>query len=176
MTISGVLVAFFVVAVVLRLLSLLISKRNEARLRAEGAEEFGAGNTRLLTVLHVSFYFAALVEGLWRGSQVDAITWLGLALYVFAMLMLAYVIHELGNLWTVRILLAPRHTLIQSWLFRTVRHPNYYLNVVPELLGAALVFKAWLVLAILFPAYLFALSRRITQEEQVMRQRFSEYQ
>jgi isoprenylcysteine carboxyl methyltransferase (ICMT) family protein YpbQ len=173
---SLVLIAFFIVAAALRLYSWFISKRNEARLRAEGAEEFGAGISRVLAVLHITFYTAALIEGLWRGSQVDAITWLGFALILFSVLMLAYVIHELGNLWSVKVLLASGHTLKQSWLFRTVRHPNYYLNILPELVGVALVMKAWLVLAILFPCYLAVLFQRIKLEEQVMRQHFPQYQ
>ena len=102
--------------------------------------------------------------------------WFGLALYVVAMLVLLYVIHELGSAWTVKVLLAKGHILNQSWLFRAVRHPNYYLNLLPELVGLALAMKAWLTLAILFPCYLAALFRRIKIEEEVMRQRFSAYQ
>jgi len=172
---SVALVAFFCVAVVWRLGSLFVSKRNESRLRAQGAEEFGAGNSRLLAILHVTFYGAALIEGLWREAQVDAFTWLGLTLYGFAMLILAHVIHELGRLWSVKLLLASDHTLKQSWLFCAVRHPNYYLNIVPELIGVAFVLKAWLAVAILLPCYLFALLQRVKLEERVMHQRFPEY-
>jgi isoprenylcysteine carboxyl methyltransferase (ICMT) family protein YpbQ len=172
---SSALIAFFALAVLLRLVSLFISKRNELRLRAEGAEEYGASNTRLIAVLHVTFYGAAFLEGLWRGSQIDGWTWLGLALYAFAMVVLLYVIYELGNLWSVKVLLAPSHTLKQSWLFRVVRHPNYYLNIVPELVGVALVLKAWMVLIFLLPCYLVALFCRIKIEEEVMRGRFAQY-
>jgi isoprenylcysteine carboxyl methyltransferase (ICMT) family protein YpbQ len=175
MTMSPVLAAFFAVAVVLRFVSLFVSKRNEARLRAAGAREFGATNTRLLIALHTAFYGAAFLEAYWRGSRFDAWTWVGLSIYGVAMLALAYVIHELRDLWTVRVFIAPAHTLKQSWLFRTVRHPNYYLNVLPELVGMALIMKAWLVLAIVFPCYAAALFRRIRIEEEAMRQRFPAY-
>jgi isoprenylcysteine carboxyl methyltransferase (ICMT) family protein YpbQ len=169
------LIAFFALAVVLRLASLFVSKRNEARLRAEGAREYGAGNTRLLTILHVAFYVAAFLEALWRGSRIDAWTWLGLALYGFAMVVLLYVILELGNLWTVKVFIARGHVLRQSWLFRALRHPNYYLNVIPELVGVALIAKAWFVLVLVFPCYLAVLFRRIRIEEDAMRERFAEY-
>jgi isoprenylcysteine carboxyl methyltransferase (ICMT) family protein YpbQ len=173
---SPVLVTFFAVAVLLRLTSLAVSKRNESRLRARGAEEFGAGNTRLLALVHTVFYVAAFVEGWLRGSQLDALAWLGFALYAFAILALFYVIIELGGLWTIRVLIAPAHTLKQSWLFRTMRHPNYYLNVLPELVAIALIMKAWLVLLFLLPLYVTVLSRRIKIEENAMRRRFPEYQ
>jgi isoprenylcysteine carboxyl methyltransferase (ICMT) family protein YpbQ len=136
---SLVRVAFFAVAVLLRFASLFASKRNEARLRAAGAAEFGSRNTRFLIILHIAFYGAAFVEGVWRGSPLDVWTWIGLAGYGFAMLGLAYVIRELGDLWTVKVFIAPEHTLKTSWLFRTARHPNYYLNVLPELVGLALI-------------------------------------
>jgi isoprenylcysteine carboxyl methyltransferase (ICMT) family protein YpbQ len=172
---SPALVAFFVVAALLRLGSLLVSKRNEARLRAEGAEESGAGNSLLIAVLHTTFYVAAFVEGWWRGSQLDAVAWFGLALYAAAMVVLLFVIRELGGLWSLKVLLARGHTLKQSWLFRTVRHPNYYLNILPELVGLALVMKAWVVLIVVFPCYVAALLGRIRIEEDAMRRRFPEY-
>ena len=172
---SPFLVAFFAVAVLLRLTSLAVSRLNEARLRAQGAEEFGTGNTRLLALIHTVFYVAAFAEGWWRESQLDALAWLGSTLYAFAMLALFYVIHELGHLWTIKVLLAPGHTLKQSWLFKTVRHPNYYLNILPELVAVALVMKAWLVLLVLFPCYVTVLSRRIRIEEEAMRKRFPAY-
>ena len=172
---SPVLVAFFAVAVLLRFASLFVSKRNEARLRAGGAEEFGARNTRWLIVMHIVFYAATLLEALWRGSQLDAWTWIGLSIYGFAMLALVYVVRELGELWTVKVFIAPEHTLKTGWLFCTVRHPNYYLSIVPELVGLALIMKAWLALAIVFPCYAAVLFRRIAIEEEVMRKRFPAY-
>jgi len=172
---SNAVVAFYSVAVVLRLCSLFVSKRNESRLRAQGAEEFGEGNSRLLVILHLIFYVAALIEGLWRRAQVTAFTWLGLTLWGFSMIMLAYVMHELGRLWSVKLLVASDHTLKKSWLFRLVRHPNYYLNIVPELIGVAFVLQAFLTIAIIFPYYLFVLFQRIKLEERVMHQRFFDY-
>jgi isoprenylcysteine carboxyl methyltransferase (ICMT) family protein YpbQ len=98
-----------------------------------------------------------------------------LALYILSMLALAYVIRELGALWTVKVMIAQGHTLKQSWPFRTLRHPNYYLNIIPELLALALIMKAWLTLLFLFPPYLVALVCRIRIEESAMRRRFSTY-
>jgi isoprenylcysteine carboxyl methyltransferase (ICMT) family protein YpbQ len=172
---SPILAGFFVMAVLLRLGSLLVSKRNEARLRAEGAVESGAMNTRIIAILHTAYYVAAFGEGWWRGSEADALAFVGMALYGFAMLVLACVIRELGPLWTIKVLLARDHVLKQGWLFRAVRHPNYFLNIIPELVGLAIALKAWLVLVILLPCYLVALHRRIRIEEAAMRQRFPAY-
>jgi isoprenylcysteine carboxyl methyltransferase (ICMT) family protein YpbQ len=172
---DSTLTAFFVLAVLLRLGSVYISKRNEARLRATGAEEYGAANSKVIAVLHGMFYIASFMEGCWRGSQLDVLAWFGFVLYGCSMFALLYVIHELGPFWTIKVLMAPGHELKQSRLFRSIRHPNYYLNIIPELLALALIMKAWLTLVILFPAYLAALIRRIRIEESAMRKRFPEY-
>lgn len=170
-----ILTAFFICAVLLRLGSVVISRKNEALLRAQGAEEYGATNSRFIAVLHTAFYIAAFAEGAWRGSRLDELAGFGLILYAGAMLALFYVIRELGNLWTIKVLIAPGRVLKQSWLFRNIRHPNYYLNIIPELLALTLIMKAWLTLAIMFPAYLAALACRIRIEEAVLRERFSAY-
>ncbi|WP_290541262.1 isoprenylcysteine carboxylmethyltransferase family protein [Alistipes sp.] len=57
----------------------------------------------------------------------------------------------------------------RSFLFRTVRHPNYILNIVPELIGVALLCNAWKTLYIGFPLYLCLLVIRIRQEECAMK-------
>jgi isoprenylcysteine carboxyl methyltransferase (ICMT) family protein YpbQ len=169
------LITFFSAALILRLLSMVISRRNERRLRAAGAEEFGARNSRVLALLHAAFYAAAFGEGIWRHTRPDGLSVLGMSVYALSMLALALVVHQLGPLWTVKLYLAPDHSLNQSWLFRAVRHPNYFLNVLPELVGLALAFKAWLTLAVLLPIYLIPLGIRISQEERAMKQRFARY-
>lgn len=172
---NPVLIIFFIVAVLLRLASVFISKRNELRLRSGSVEEYGPWNSRLIAVLHTAFYLAAFLEGGWREAQVDSLTWLGFVLYGCAMLALLYVIRELGSFWTIKVLIAEDHIFRQSWLFQTFRHPNYYLNIIPELFALALIMKAWLTLVILYPIYLAALASRIRIEEAAMRQRFSAY-
>ncbi len=71
-----------------------------------------------------------------------------MGLYAASMVALFWVIRELGPLWTVKIMIAPDHTLVTSPLFRTLRHPNYFLNIVPELIGFSLALQAFDTLAI----------------------------
>jgi isoprenylcysteine carboxyl methyltransferase (ICMT) family protein YpbQ len=169
------LAAFFGVAVALRLLSLVVSRRHERALRAHGAREHGAGTSRALALLHAAFYLAAFAEGWARRPAPDALTAAGLALYLFAMLALASVLRELGGLWTVKLYLAPEHVLKRGGIFRSIRHPNYVLNLVPELLGLALVARAWWTLTLLLPCYLACLAVRVREEERMMRSRFAAY-
>jgi isoprenylcysteine carboxyl methyltransferase (ICMT) family protein YpbQ len=166
---------FFAIAALLRLLTLAISRRNERELRAAGACEIGARNSTVMAVLHTVFYVGALLEGLWRVTQPGLLNLVGVGLYVLGMLMLAWVIESLGRLWTVKILLSPTHQLNRHWLFRTVRHPNYFLAILPELVGLGLALGAWLVLLIGLPLYLVSLGVRIVQEERALRARFAAY-
>jgi isoprenylcysteine carboxyl methyltransferase (ICMT) family protein YpbQ len=172
---SPVILSFFVVAGVLRTATLAVSLRNEKHLREGGAVEHGAGVTRLLAFLHVAFYLVSFAEGWTRGTQASALTYGAMAVYFASIAVLFHVIGQLGDVWTVKLFVARGHRLNQSALFRWVRHPNYFLNIVPELLAVAFVAGAWVTLAALFPLYLLVLTVRIVQEERVMRRTFDGY-
>jgi isoprenylcysteine carboxyl methyltransferase (ICMT) family protein YpbQ len=172
---NPLLLTLFLLASVLRVSSLVVSMRHEKVLKARGAREYGQGTSRLLALAHTVFYVGALAEGLWRRTQPTLWTAGGVLLYGLAVLALLVVWRELKGLWTVKLLIASDHTLNQSALFRWVRHPNYFLNILPELVGLALMMGAWLVLVLGLPLYLLVLRARIVQEEQVMRQHFPGY-
>lgn len=87
----------------------------------------------------------------------------------FAYAMLFYVIYKLHDVWTVKLYIIPDHRIEKSFLFRTVRHPNYYLNIIPELIGVALLCNAWYTLLIGLPIYACLLAIRIRQEEEYER-------
>lgn len=159
----------FVLIFCIRLLSLKISIGNEKQLIAAGARQYGEKNSQLLAAVHLVYYFAALAESYVRGAQFDAVSALGAVLLVFALAMLFYVIHALGEVWTVKIYIHPQHQIKRSWLFRHVRHPNYFLNIIPELIGIGLLCHAWTVMAVGLPVYLLVLAVRIHQEHKAMR-------
>lgn len=167
--------AFIAAALVYRFAMLAVSVRHEKALRRDGAREYGAANSSLLAIAHVAFYLAAAAEGIARASAFDAISAAGLAIYLFGAVMLFVVARLLGRLWTVKLLVARDHQLVTHPLFRLVRHPNYYLNILPELVGFALTLHAFGTLAIGIPLYLVPLVVRIRQEERVMRETFAAY-
>ena len=159
----------FVAAVAARIASVLVSKRHEKKLRAEGAVEYGALNTKLLAIAHTAFYLAAFGEGLARETHFDALSGVGLVILVASLLMLVWIVSLLGPVWTVKIMIARSHPVSRHALFRTIRHPNYFLNIIPELIGIALIFHAWWTLMFGLPVYLVILAIRIWQEERAMK-------
>ena len=172
---STSIIILFILFFGLRLSTLVISIKNEKRLKQAGAREYGAVNSHVLALLHVVFYFSSLAEGYLDQVQFDRITIIGILLYVLSMVALFYVIQQLSPIWTVKLIIAKDHTLNQGALFRYIRHPNYFLNVIPELLGLVLMMKSYFVLATLFPVYLISLAVRIVQEEKLMKSKFADY-
>jgi isoprenylcysteine carboxyl methyltransferase (ICMT) family protein YpbQ len=169
------LILFITAAVVFRIVMLAVSMRNEKALRHNGAIEYGARNSRLLALAHIAFYIAASIEGLARPASFDFVTVVGLVLYGFGAAMLLVVSHLLGRLWTVKLMIARDHALVTHPLFRWVRHPNYFLNILPELVGFALTLHAWFTLVIGLAIYAVPLGIRILQEEKAMREHVAGY-
>jgi isoprenylcysteine carboxyl methyltransferase (ICMT) family protein YpbQ len=169
------LITFLALAFVWRIFTVVISSRHEAALRSSGAREYCRGTSVFLAVSHVSFYLAVVAEG----SMVDKInrttSILGICLYAFSALTLLWVMRSLGSLWTIKLIIAPEHRLVRSGLFRFVRHPNYFLSIIPELAGLALAAEAYRTLLIGLALYTIPLTLRIRQEERLMREAFSDY-
>jgi isoprenylcysteine carboxyl methyltransferase (ICMT) family protein YpbQ len=169
------LIMFITLAVVFRGATLLISISNERKLKAEGGTEIGKTNSSILAGAHLVFYLCAIVEYAFSDYTIDAVTWLGLAIYLVGATFLIVVIANLGRQWTVKLIIARNHVLVTSLLFRLVRHPNYYLNIIPELIGFALTLHAFWTVAVGIPLYLIPLFVRISQEEKAMRVHFPQY-
>ncbi|WP_264532282.1 isoprenylcysteine carboxyl methyltransferase family protein [Flavobacterium sp. N502540] len=160
-----ILIVFFTV----RFVSLAISLANEKRLKAEGAIQFGRLNSFFLSVTHFLFYVFSFYEAYIQKITFNTYSKYGLCLMIFGYTMLFFIMYQLRAIWTVKIYIAPNHKVVRSFLFRTIRHPNYFLNIIPELVGVALLCNAWKTLTYIFPLYLVILVIRIIQEEAAMK-------
>lgn len=172
------LIVIFFSLFTFRFLTIVISAKNEKKLRLMGSIEYGKGISVFLVMAHFSYYASCLIEGYNKGAFFqDRITVIGLIIYTFSIFILYYVIFSIRHVWTVKLIIAPKayHQINDSWLFKTFKHPNYYLNIIPELIGLAMVFHAWFSLCIGICIYLIPLSKRILLEEKVMRQYFQDY-
>lgn len=168
-------IVFFGTAFLFRVATLGVSIRHEKVLKRNGAIEYGSFNSLILALCHVGFYVCALGEGLYKDAGVDSITIAGMILYLFSAVVLLHVIRLLGDMWTVKLIISPRQVLVTHPIFRFVRHPNYFLNIIPELAGLALVFHSFVTLLVGLALYLIPLSVRIKEEETVMRAKFATY-
>lgn len=168
----------FYILFTLRFLTIFISAKNEKKLLRLGSIEFGKRNSLFLVIAHFIYYAACLVEGYMKNAFYhDSIALTGFFIYLFSILMLYYVIYSIKHIWTVKLIIAPKeyHQINTAWLFRIFKHPNYFLNILPELIGLGLLFHAWFTLIIGLPIYLIPLYKRIRLEEKMMRQYFEDY-
>lgn len=162
------IVAIVLLVFLLRLVFLKLSIKNEKRILADGGKEFGIQNTKYITVLHILFYFCCLIEAIVTKPSFDVMSSVGLLLLTFSMVMLYVVTRLLGDIWTVKLMLVNNHQFVDHWLFRVVKHPNYYLNILPELFGLALLCHAKWTMILLYPLYLLVLYRRIQEENKLL--------
>ena len=159
----------FVFFFVLRILTLIVSIKNEKKLKSEGAVEYGKTNSLLMTLFHILFYIGSISEAVLSNASFNYVNKIGIVLFLFSYLVLWYVITQLKNIWTVKLYIAKEHKINNSFLFKYFRHPNYYLNIIPELIGIGMLCKAWIVMIIILPVYMVILIIRIIQEERAMK-------
>ncbi|MBO0474826.1 hypothetical protein IGL98_002448 [Enterococcus sp. DIV0840] len=158
---------FFIIAV-FRIVVLFISKRHEKKLIDTGAKEYGQKVSKLLAILHTLFYFSAFFEGIIKGVKMDVISYIGMFLLLVSFIALIVVIKSLGKYWTVKLVIAENHELNTNWLFKYIKHPNYFLNIIPELVGVALLFHAWITFLVFIVPYSICLYLRIKEENKLL--------
>lgn len=121
-----------------RLLELVLSRRNTARLLANGAHEVGANHYLLIVALH-----AGWLAALWAAVPPSApISWPWLAAYLALECGRAWAMVTLGRYWTTRIIHLPGAPLVHGGPYRFCRHPNYVI-VAGEIAVLPLVFGLW---------------------------------
>lgn len=165
LTVNMILLMIFAI----RLVSLAISIKNEKRLIAQDATQIGKKNSKFLSFAHVLFYVCAFIEAYINQTPFDETAKIGLGLIIFSLIALFYVIYALRAVWTVKVYILPQHPINRSWLFRIIRHPNYFLNIIPELCGVALLCHSYWTALIGLPIYGIILAIRIYQETQAMK-------
>lgn len=152
---------------ILRLYSLVISIRHAKQLQLQDATEYGKRNSTWLALTHIAIYVSATIEAWLQQTTMNSLSVIGLILMIFAYIILFMVIKTLGAIWTLKLYILPQHPIIKSGLFKITKHPNYFLNIVPELLGLLLLTQAGFAALLLLP-YAYLLWQRIRQEERLM--------
>ena len=130
------------VVLVQRWAELRLARRNEARARGRGAQEFGARHYPLFFMLHGAWLVMWVTEALRGGPHLGGGWQLWLALFMAAEGLRYWAIASLGARWNTRILVVPGDAPVARGPYRWLRHPNY-VAVIVELAALPLVFGAW---------------------------------
>lgn len=151
----------------IRFISLKISMQHAKQLKVEGAVEYGVKNSKYLAITHVFIYMSAAIETFIHKDTFSILNGIGLIILIVAYIMLFIVIKTLGRIWTLKLFILPNHPIIKSGLYKVTKHPNYFFNIIPELIGVLLLTHATYTTLLLVP-YAYLLIARIRQEENLM--------
>jgi len=158
-----------------RVVELAISRRNLAVLRAHAAREGGVvracesrGAFAVMVVLHLLLLLAPALEN----SSLQRVTpgfvfAVALVIWSLGQILRWLSIRALGMSWNVHGAVSTVQPVIQSGLYRWIRHPNY-LGVLLEAIAIPLAGSAWLSLALLVPVAAVVTWRRLRAEERLL--------
>ena len=148
-----------------RLAELVISQRNCAWSRWNGATEFGAGHYPAVVGLHIGLLAGCLVEVM--ELHRPFIPWLGwsmLAVVVAAQMLRWWCVTTLGPQWNTRIIVIPGARRVTAGPYQWITHPNY-VAVVFEGIALPLVHSAWITALVFTIMNAFLLHARIKVED-----------
>jgi len=143
-----------------------LSRRNEARLRAQGGYEVGATHYPFIVLLHAG-WLSALFLAVPRDAPVY---WTLLGVFIVLQGLRAWTIVSLAGYWTTRIITVPAAPLSRRGPYRWMRHPNYMV-VAAEIAVLPLAFGAWEVSLAFSVANSALLAWRISIENRALKAR-----
>jgi len=151
-----------------RLIELLIAKRNERILKAQGGIEFDKNGYRVIVIMHVVFFVSLICEKVFLSRMLNSYWIIFAALFGVAQFLRYWAIKSLGVYWNTKILVLPNHKLVIAGPYKFLRHPNY-LAVIVEIAVIPLIFSCYLTACIFSVINFILLRRRIKIEENALR-------
>lgn len=140
----------------------------------------GSGDRGSLMLLYVCITLGYCIAIPFSFSPYGRLTWgqliwqvLGLALIAGGLWVRYSAMRTLASFFTYAVEIQPQHQLVETGLYRWVRHPAY-LGQLLVFLGIGLALANWISLLGLALPISLAFSRRIAVEEQALRQHFAE--
>lgn len=165
-----VFIGIVIVLAVQRLLELRLSRRNEARILAQGGREHTPEHFGVMKALHTSWFLAMIAEVVWLDRPfIPLLSACALIVVVVGQSLRYTAIRTLGWRWTVRIMTLPDAPPISRGIYRYVRHPNY-VGVILEIAAVPLLHTAYLTAIFFTLANASLLIVRIRAEERALRE------
>lgn len=147
--------------VLLRIIELFISKRNEAWLRKNGAIEYGAEHYKYFILLHTAFFVSLLTE--YHLTRNPYINYFALVIFFVIQFFRLSIFISLGRYWNTRILVIPDTKLVITGLYKYLKHPNYTI-VILEFVFIPLSFSIYYTLIVFSILNIILLYVRIKAE------------
>jgi methyltransferase len=159
---------FFVYCVVERLVEMIVSGRNQERMREKGfVESETALGMNSMVIMHTAWFVSLLVEALvFPRALSSGIRLLAAGMFIVAQGLRWWTLRTLGHFWNVSVLTnaGDEGAFVASGPYGFIRHPNY-LVVIVELASLPLVAGAPLTAIVFSVLNGLLLRRRIGLEE-----------
>ena len=155
------------IVIVQRLLELVIAKRNEKNMRAQGAYEVGASHYPLMILLHVSFFISLLIEVSIFNLTPSPLFLIFLIMFLCVQGLRIWCLTSLGSFWNTKIIILPGATVVTKGPYKYLRHPNS-LVVSIEIALLPLMFEAYFTAICFTILNAIMLSIRIPAEERAL--------
>lgn len=150
-----------------RVTELFIAKRNEKKLRAQGAYEVGAAHYPYMLALHCGFFISLITEVLWLGTSPSRYILVLGGFFVVVQMLRVWCLASLGSFWNTKIIILPSAQVVKKGPYQFLRHPNYMI-VCLEIVLLPLMFSAYIT-AVIFTLLNVAMLRvRIPVEERAL--------
>lgn len=160
---------FILIVIFQRFAELIVARRNERWLLAQGAYEVGAKHYPHMLALHTSFFIVLLLEITWKKPSLSPLFPIFFLLFVIVQGLRIWCIHSLGRFWNTKIFILPDAPVIRKGPYRFMRHPNYCI-VSLEILLLPFMLQAYFTAFIFTVLNAIILSVRIPIEERALRQ------
>ena len=147
-----------------RVVELLVSKRNELWLRQNGAVEYGQKHYPYIVALHSLFIASMIIEFLAKPSS--GFNLIFLIAFILLILFKTWTISSLGKYWNTKILRVPNSVFIKKGPYKYFRHPNYFI-VICEIIVIPMVYGLYYTAIIFTILNGIMLMVRIKEEEKV---------
>ncbi len=159
----------FAVVICQRLAELAVAKRNETRMKAQGAYEVGARHYPAIVLLHTAFFVSLLLEVLIRKPALSPIWGVLLVIFILTQMLRVWCLASLGKFWNTKIIILPGADVVMRGPYRFIRHPNYVI-VATEILVLPMIFGAYLTAIAFSLLNAWMMSVRIPQEEKALKE------
>jgi methyltransferase len=145
-----------------------ISRRNQRKLAAQGAQKAADPRFPAMVVLHAAILAGAAAEVVFLDRPYYPALGASMgAIFLAANALRWWVIHTLGTHWNVQVMDSARLGVVSSGPYRWVRHPNYS-AVFAEMLALPLMHAAWITALLGGAAHAWVLRGRVAAEEKVL--------
>lgn len=165
------LIFYLVISIVIvqRLIELIVSKKNEKWLLANGAKEYGAWHYKYIVIMHTCFFLSLFIEYNLsdRYKELNILNYSFLVFFILLQFGRIWVLTSLGKFWNTKIYRIKNIELIKKGPYKFLKHPNYVV-VSLEILVLPLVFNLFYTSIIFTLLNALMLSIRIKEENKAL--------